>query len=299
MGTNRQDYLIRATAANEFIRAFALTTRGVAEEARTRHHLGPIATAALGRTMSAALMMGVDLKNDDDVVTILFDGDGPIGKIMVTASSHGTVKGYVGDPSVILPPNTQGKLDVGGAVGHGQLHIMKDIGLKDPYAGTVEIQTGEIAEDIGYYFAVSEQIPSVVALGVLVSTDDYRVREAGGFMIQLMPFCPDQIAEELEEKCRTLPSVTEMLREGGTPESILDRILGDMDLVIREKIPVAFACDCSRERVEKALIAIGAEELDSLIAEGKPVTLNCGFCNTDYTFTEDELRALRSRAGRP
>ena len=291
-----KDYIIRATAADEYVRAFAVTTRGVTEEARRRHGLSPVASAALGRTMAAALMMGIDLKNDKDVLTLQFVCDGPIGGITVTANSHGEVKGYVQNPNVLLPPNAKGKLDVGGAVGRGQLRVMKDIGLKEPYAGNVDIQTGEIAEDISYYFATSDQVPSAVALGVLVDTADYHIRESGGFIIQLMPFCPDEIAAKLEAKCAGSPSVTSMLRSGMTPEAILESLLGDMDLHIHEKKEVAFRCDCSRIRVEKALVAMGSGELASLISENKPVTLNCGFCNTDYTFSVEELKTILEKA---
>ena len=287
-----EDYIIRATAADEYVRAFAVSSRGVTEEARKRHSLSPVASAALGRTMAGALMMGIDLKNDKDMLTLQFVCDGPIGGITVTANARGEVKGYVQNPGVLLPPNAKGKLDVGGAVGKGQLRVMKDIGLKEPYAGNVDIQTGEIAEDISYYFAVSDQIPSAVALGVLVDTKDYHIRESGGFIIQLMPFCPDEIAEKLEMKCAASPSVTTMQRNGMSPEDILESLLGDMDLRIHEKKKVAFRCDCSRIRVEKALIAMGSGELGALVQEGKPVTLNCGFCNTDYTFSTEELQVL-------
>lgn len=291
-----EDYLIRATAADDFIRAFAVTSRGVTEEARIRHQLSPVTTAALGRTMAAALMMGTDLKNDGDMLTIQYDCDGPIGGMTVTADSLGHVKGYVNNPHAMLPKNEKGKLDVGGIVGKGMVRVMKDIGLKDAYNGTVEIQSGEIAEDLAYYFAVSEQVPSVVSLGVLVDTGDYHVLQTGGFLIQLMPGCPDEIASSLEETCRSLPQITTLLQENGTPESILETVLGTYGLRIHGKQPVSFRCSCSRQRVEKALIAIGEVELHSLIKEGKPVTLNCGFCNTDYTFTIPELKELRDRA---
>lgn len=289
------DYLIRATAADDFIRAFAITCKGVVNEARNRHDLSPLASAALGRTMAAALMMGIDLKNDEDMLTIHYDCDGPIGSITVTADSHGHVKGYVLNPKVSLPPKENGKLDVGGAVGCGTLQVMKDIGLKDSYNGSVEIQSGEIGEDIAYYFAVSEQIPSAVSLGVLVNSSDGNILQAGGFIIQLMPDCPDEIAAELEEKCSALPSITEMLQAGDTPEKILERVLGDKNLHINDRIPVSFKCNCSRNRVEKALIAMGKNELSSLIAEGREVKLNCSFCNTDYVFTVNELQELSDR----
>ena len=290
-----RDYMIRATAADEYVRAFAVSCRGVTEEARKRHHLSPVATAALGRTMAGALMMGADLKNDSDLLTVQFVCDGPIGGITVTADPLGAVKGYVGNPDVLLPPNAKGKLDVGGAVGSGQLRIMKDIGLKEPYAGSVNIQTGEIAEDLNYYFAVSDQIPSATSLGVLVDTGDYHVRCAGGFLIQLMPFCPDETAEKIEAACAGCPPVTTMLREGKTPEEILAFVLDGLDPVVHETKDVFFRCDCSRIRVEKALIAMGRRELAVLIAEDRPVTLNCGFCNTDYTFSVEELKAIAEK----
>lgn len=297
------DYLIRATAAGDYVRAFAVTTKGVTEEARRRHHLSPVASAALGRTMAAALMMGADLKNDSDLMTIQFEGDGPLGGITVTANARGDVKGYVGNPEVILPPNAYGHFDVGGAVGAGMLRIIKDIGLKEPYAGSVDIQTGEIAQDLTYYFAASEQIPSVVALGVLTDKEgEYHILQSGGYMIQLMPDCPEEIIAELEKKATAAPAVTEMLRAGDMPEDVLKRILGDMDLHIHESKPVRFRCDCSREKVTKSLVAMGSRELAGLLKDQKPVTLNCGFCNTDYTFTIPELEqilteALSSRQG--
>ncbi len=292
-----KDYVVKATAAEGFIRAFAVTTKGVTEEARKRHHLSPIASAALGRTMAAGLMMGVDLKNDEDLMTIQFEGDGPLGGMTVTANARGEVKGFVGNPDVMLPPNQYGHFDVGGAVGHGTLHIIKDIGLKEPYSGSVDIQTGEIAQDLTYYYAASEQVPSVVALGVLTDkANEYRILESGGYMIQLMPGCPDEIIDKLEERCTTADPVTTMLRNGASPEKMLELILGDMELKINEKKPVSFACNCSRERVTKSLIAIGPRELSSLIAEGKPVTLNCQFCNTDYTYEIPELEEILDQA---
>lgn len=289
------DYMIRATAAEEHIRAFAATTRDMAEEARRIHNLSPVASAALGRTLTAGGMMGAMMKGTKDVLTITFDGDGPIGGITVTAFSNGDVKGYVKNPQVMLPANEKGKLDVGGAVGHGMLRVIRDIGLKDPYIGEVDIQTGEIAEDLTYYFASSEQTPSAVGLGVLMNHDN-TVRESGGFIIQLMPDAPQDCVELLEAALRNVTSVTDLLKEGGTPESILQGILGNQNLVIHEKLPVRFHCDCSRERVTKALIAIGKKNLDSMIEEGKPVTLNCGFCAKQYTFSVEELREIEKHA---
>ena len=289
------DYLIRATAAQDYIRAFAVTCRGVTAEAQRRHHTSPVVSAALGRTMAAALMMGRDLKHENDMMTIQYDCDGPIRGMTVTADSQGHVKGYAYQPQVDLPLKARGKLDVGGAVGKGVVRVMKDIGLKDTYNGTVEIQSGEIGEDIAYYFAVSEQIPSVVSLGVLVDPSDGHILQTGGLLIQLMPDCPPEIAEDLENTCLALPQITTLLQEGNTPETILEQALGRHTLRIHDTCPVEFRCDCSRRRVEKALIAMGEVELCSLIKEGKPVTLNCGFCNTDYTFTPEELQELRKQ----
>ena len=290
------DYLIRGTAANDFVRAFAVTSAAVTETARKAHDLSPVASAALGRTLAAALMMGADMKNENDVLTIQFLGDGPIGGITATANSRGEVKGFVNNPSVILPPNEFGKLDVGGAVGRGSLQVLKDIGLKEPYAGQVDIQNGEIAQDLTYYFAVSEQVPSVVSLGVLTDRTDYSIRCAGGYIIQLMPGCPEDIIPQLEQACISAPPVTEMLKDGMTPETILEKLLGLLDFRVMDRMPVSFRCDCSRQRVEKALIALGQKEIRSLIAEGNPVTLNCHFCNTDYTFSVDELIDILQKA---
>ena len=290
------DYLIRGTAAHDFVRAFAVTSAAVTETARKAHDLSPVASAALGRTLAAALMMGADMKNENDVLTIQFLGDGPIGGITATANSRGEVKGFVNNPSVILPPNEFGKLDVGGAVGRGSLQVLKDIGLKEPYAGQVDIQNGEIAQDLTYYFAVSEQVPSVVSLGVLTNRTDYSIRCAGGYIIQLMPGCPEDIIPQLEQACISAPPVTEMLKDGMTPETILEKLLGPLDFRVMDRMPVAFRCDCSRQRVEKALIALGQKEIRSLIAEGNPVTLNCHFCNTDYTFSVDELIDILQKA---
>ena len=286
------DYLVRATAANDFVRAFAVTSRDLTEEARRRHGLSPVASAALGRSMAAALMMGVDMKGDRDVMTLQFLCDGPVGGITVTSDSHGNVKGFVENPGVMLPPNQYGKLDVGGAVGSGRLRVLKDIGLKEPYTGEVALQNGEIAQDLTYYFAVSEQVPSVVALGVLVNTSDGSVREAGGYIIQLMPDCPEEIISALEKACVSADPVTTLLDRGCTPEKILEDLLQDLDMHVTDKTAVRFRCDCSRERVTKALIAMGKGEIASMIEGNQPVTLNCHFCNTDYEFGIDELRAI-------
>lgn len=286
-----RDYIVRATAADAQVRAFAATTRQMVETARQVHNTSPVATAALGRLMTAGAMMGSMLKGEDDVLTLQITGDGPLKTIVVTADAKAGVKGYVGNPQVILPANALGKLDVGGAVGRGRLSVIKDMGLKEPYVGQTMLQTGEIAEDLTYYFATSEQVPSSVGLGVLMEKDN-TVRRAGGFIIQLMPFAPDEVIDTLEENLKKIQPVTTMLDAGDTPEQILERLLGNLDLQINEKTDTSFYCNCDRARVEKALLSIGKAEIRSMIEDGKPVTLNCHFCNKDYTFSIEELKEL-------
>lgn len=291
------DYIIRATAANAQIRAFAATTRELTEEARKRHRMSPVATAALGRLLTAGCMMGSMLKGDKDILTLQIRGDGPIGGLTVTADAGGNVKGYALHPSVMLPPNQMGKLDVGGAVGNGVLSVIKDMGLKEPYAGQTVLQTGEIAEDLTYYFATSEQVPSSVGLGVLMNKDN-TVKQAGGFIIQLMPFAEEAVLNKLEEKLLGIGSVTAMLDGGDTPEKILERLLGDLELEITDKIPAGFHCGCDKRRVEKAIISMGKKEIGDIIADGKEITVNCHFCNTDYTFSVEELKDILKKAVR-
>ena len=292
------DYIVRAMAGNAQIRAFAATTRNTVEKAREAHNLSPVASAALGRTLTAGAMMGAMLKGEKDLVTLQFQGDGPIEGIIVTADSFGKVKGYVGNPSVMLPPNYAGKLDVGAAVGYGVLQVIKDMGLKDPYCGQTVLQTGEIAEDLTYYFASSEQVPSSVGLGVLMDKELANVRQAGGFIIQLMPFADEAVIEKLEQNLTQIPSVTTMLDEGMTPEDMLKKVLEGMDVEFTDTLPVEFYCNCSKERIEKALISVGEKELKDMIADGKPIDVNCHFCNTNYTFTIEDLQGLLKRAKR-
>ena len=282
-----KDYIVRATAANGQVRAFAAITRETVEEARQHHGTSPVATAALGRLLTAGTMMGSMMKNETDMLTLQVRGDGPIGGITVTADSKGDVKGYVENPDVMLPPKN-GKLDVGGAVGIGLLQVIKDMGLKEPYSGQTILVSSEIAEDLTYYFATSEQVPSSVGLGVLMNKDN-TVRQAGGFIIQLMPFCDEKVIEKLEQRLAEVNSVTAFLDEGLTPEQILEKLLGDMDLVINDTVPTQFYCNCSRERVSKALIAVG---LNEMIQEAKPVELKCHFCNSAYEFSTEDLKEL-------
>ena len=289
-----KDYIVRATAANGQVRAFAAITRETVEEARQHHGTSPVATAALGRLLTAGTMMGSMMKNETDMLTLQVRGDGPIGGITVTADSKGDVKGYVENPDVMLPPKN-GKLDVGGAVGKGYLTVIKDLGLKEPYVGKTELVSGEIAEDLTYYYAKSEQIPTAIALGVLVDTDT-SIKAAGGFIIQLMPGATLEVATMLEERITHLKYITELLDRGETPETILDAVLGDMDLEIIDKMPTEFYCDCSRERVEKALISIGEKDLRTILEEDKKAEISCHFCNKVYNFDEADLKKLLDEA---
>ncbi|MFR4270560.1 MAG: Hsp33 family molecular chaperone HslO, partial [Blautia faecis] len=285
------DYIIRATAANDQIRAFAAVTTEMVETAREHHNTSPVATAALGRLLTAGAMMGSMMKGEKDVLTLQIKAGGPLQGITVTADSQGNVKGYVGNPDVCIPANSKGKLDVAGAVGPGFLTVIKDMGLKEPYSGQVMLQTCEIAEDLTYYFATSEQVPSAVGLGVLMNKNN-TVRQAGGFIVQLMPFAEEDVISKLEQNVQKINSVTNLLEEGHTPESLLEKVLEGFDVQINEKMDTRFHCNCSKERVEKALISIGRKELNEMIQEGKPIEMNCHFCNTNYNFTVEELKEI-------
>ena len=291
------DRIIRAMAANSQIRAFAATTTDLVEIARKHHNTSPVATAALGRLLTAGAMMGVMMKGEKDVLTLQIKAGGPLNGITVTADSKGRVKGYVGNPDVVIPANSKGKLDVAGAVGIGIMNIIRDMGLKEPYLGQVALQTSEIAEDLTYYFATSEQVPSAVGLGVLMNKDN-TVRHAGGFIVQLMPFADESVIEKLEENISKISSVTTMMEEDNTPEGLLNRVLEGFDIEISDTLPTEFYCNCSKERVEKALISVGRKELNDMIQEGKEVELNCHFCNTNYTFSVEELKEILRKAKR-
>lgn len=289
------DHIVRVSAADAQIRAFACTTKGVVEAARKAHNTSPVVTAALGRLLSAGAMMGSMLKGDRDILTLQIKGDGPMRGVTVTADSHGKVKGYADVPDVILPANAQGKLDVGGAVGKGTLSVVRDLGLKDPYVGQTLIQTGEIAEDLTYYFATSEQVPSSVGLGVLMERNN-TVRQAGGFIVQLMPFADASVIDRLEQNLKGIASVTSMLDEGKSPEQMLKILLEGLSLQVTDTMPVAFSCDCSREKIEKVLISLGGKELREMIEEGKEVEVGCSFCSRHYLFSVDELERLYRRS---
>ena len=288
-----KDYLIRATAANDEIRAFAITSREMTEYARNAHNTSPVVTAALGRSMAAASMMGSMLKNDSDVLTLQFMGSGPMKGLTVTGDATGNVKGFANEPQVVLPAKN-GKLDVGGAIGVGVLRVIKDLGLKEPYVGTVELKTGEIAEDLTYYFATSEQTPSSVGLGVLM-TPDNTVDVAGGFIVQLMPNTSEETIDRLEQNIQSLEPVTAMLKSGMTPEDMLSKVLDGFELTVTDKREVGFVCDCSVERVERSLAAISSDDLDEIIEDDKPVEVRCQFCNKRYEFSIDELKGIRNR----
>ena len=289
------DYIIRATAADSQVRAFAATTRELVEYARNAHNTSPVATAAIGRLLTAGVMMGVMMKGEKDLLTLKIQGDGPIGGLTVTADSKGNVKGYVIHPEVMLPPNSKGKLDVSGALGLGVLSVIRDIGLKEPYVGQTALVTGEIAEDLTYYFATSEQTPSSVALGVLMNREN-TVRQAGGFILQLLPGASEEVVAGLEQKLGEITSITALLDEGKTPEQILEYILGDFGVEILERIPASFSCNCSKEKIEKALVSIGKKELQEMIGEGKNIEVNCQFCNRHYPVTVEELQELLEQA---
>mgnify|MGYP004604153189 CR=1 FL=1 len=290
------DILVRGTSTDGAIRVFVAVTSELAERARQIHATYPTATAALGRTLTAAAIMGAGLKGENESITIQFRGNGPLGRMIAVTNEKSEVRGYVENPFVDLPLNKKGKLDVGGAVGKGQLNIIRDLGLKEPYVGQVPIVTGEIAEDLTYYYASSEQIPTAIGLGVLVDTDN-SVINAGGFMLQLMPEADEATAAKLEEKMHTLPPITQMLSDGMSAEDILFYITDGFDMLMENAAIIPkYHCPCSVERMERALISIGKEELQKLIDEQGEAELTCQFCDNKYKFTKEELEKLLESA---
>lgn len=285
------DYIIRGTAAGDQVRFFAATTRELVETARSIHNTSPVATAALGRLLTAGAMMGSMSKNEADLTTLQIKCNGPIGSLMVTADGAANVKGYVGNPNVILPANSKGKLDVAGALDLGVLSVIRDIGLKEPYVGQTQLVSGEIAEDLTYYFATSEQVPTSVALGVLMNHEN-TVQQAGGFIIQLMPFAEESLIDSLEERLKNYTSITTLLNQGKSPEDIMEDLFQGYDLRIMDQIPTAYRCNCSRDRVERAVSSISRKDIEEMIADNQPIEVNCHFCNKHYVFDVDDLKKM-------
>ncbi len=291
------DYYVRAISKDAQVRVFACTSKDLVETARIAHNTSPVVTAALGRLLSAAVMMGEMLKGEKDLLTLQIQSDGPIGGITVTADSKGNVKGYAKEPQVMLPANKKGKLDVAGAIGTGFLNVIKDMGLKEPYVGNTPLVTSEIAEDLTYYFANSEQVPSSVGLGVLMNKNN-TVRQAGGFIIQLMPLAEEEVIQVLEKNIGAITSVTDLLEEGKSPEDIVALLLDGLGSEILEREEIRFFCNCDKKRVKRALISIGNEEMKEIIEDGKEVEVNCHFCNRNYVFSIDELKKMQQEASK-
>lgn len=290
-----KDYMIKATAAKGYVRAFAASTEDLVETAKNAHNTSPVATAALGRMLTAAAMMGSMMKGEEDLLTLKIEGDGPLRGVIATANNAGEVKGYPFNPIVLIPANANGKLDVAEAIGIGIMSVITDTGMKEPYVGQVALLSGEIAEDLTYYYATSEQTPSSVGLGVLLNKDN-TINSAGGFIIQLMPGCPDDVVDKLETKINNIRPVTTMLSEGMSPNDILKEILGDMELEITESLELSFKCNCDKKKIEKALISVGEKELQDMIDEDKPIEVKCHFCNKSYEFNVEELKHMLKRA---
>lgn len=286
-----KDHIVRGVAADNQLRVFVADTKNLVEQARRFHGSSPVATAALGRLLTAGAMMGSMMKGEKDLLTLQIQGDGPIGTVTVTADAAAQVKGYVGNPAVMLPPSPKGKLDVGRAVGRGVMRVIKDIGMKEPYNGTTELVSGEIAEDLTYYFAASEQIPSAVALGVLMEKNN-TVWCAGGFIIQVMPFVEDEVVSRLEERIGKISPVTSYLSKGMTAEDILQEILGDFSPKITDCIEAGYHCGCSKERVSRAIASIAKADIQAMIDEKESIQVDCHFCDKSYTFTVEDLRNM-------
>lgn len=287
-----KDYLIKATAFNGMIRAYATSTTEMAEEARRRQDTWATASAALGRTLTITAMMGAMLKGEDSI-TVKVEGDGPIGAIITDGNAKGEVRGYVINPHVDFDLNEKGKLDVRRAVGtQGRVSVIKDLGLRDYFTGEVPIISGEISEDFTYYFASSEQVPSAVGAGVLVNPD-HTILAAGGFIVQVMPGADEELVNKLEKRVNSIPAISTLIREGNTPEQILERLLGEGEVKFHEKMPVEFRCKCSKERIANAIVGLGNEEIQSMIDEDQGAEASCHFCNEKYHFTVEELEELK------
>ena len=286
-----KDTIIRGMAANNQVRFFASYSKDLVEAARATHNTSPVATAALGRLLTAGAMMGSMCKNDSDVLTLQIQCSGPINGLTVTANAKAQVKGYVNNPEVMLPPSPQGKLDVGKALDLGVLSVIKDIGLKEPYVGQSNLTTGEIAEDLTYYFATSEQIPTSVALGVLMEKDN-TVKHAGGFIIQLMPFAEEELISDLETRLKDFSSITSLMDKGMSPEDMMNQLFEGYDVVLTDSITPEYHCDCSKESVYKAIMSVGKAEIEDMIADGQPIEVGCHFCNKKYNFDIPDLQSM-------
>jgi molecular chaperone Hsp33 len=280
-----KDYIVRGMAADKQLRFFACCSTETVEKARVTHQTSPVVTNALGRLLTGGVLMGAMCKNDTDTLTLKIQCQGPVKGMLVTANAKGEVKGYVSEPQVMLPAK-----DVAKAVDLGVLSVIKDIGLKEPYVGDTHLVSGEIGEDLTYYFVTSEQVPSSVALGVLQNADT-TVSAAGGFIIQLMPFAEDELIDDLEKRLKGF-SFTKLLDKGLTVEEIIGELLSGYDIEITDTLPCAYVCDCSKERVEKAVMSLGRKELAAMIEEGKEIEVVCDFCRTRYCFSPDELTGL-------
>lgn len=287
-----QDHIVRAITKDGFVKAMAISSTNLVERARNIHKTTPTATAALGRVLTAASMMGNLQKVDNGALTLQVKGGGPLGTILATSDATGNVRGYVHNPSITLLEKYAGKLDVGAAVGkEGMLTVIRDLQMKEPYIGSVALVSGEIADDVTAYFAQSEQTPTACALGVLVDTDQ-SVKVAGGYLIQLLPGTPDEVIDKLEAGIQKAGAVTPMLDEGLSPEEILRRVLADFETEILETTPVEYRCYCSRERVLQTLVTIGRKDLQELVEEQKPIRVECQFCDNVYEFSPQELQTL-------
>lgn len=290
-----KDYLVKALGYNGQVRAYAVSSTETIGEAQRRHYTWPTASAALGRTMTAGVMMGSMLKGEEKL-TIKVEGGGPIGTILVDSNAKGEVRGYVTNPQTHIDLNDQGKLDVKGVVGtDGMLTVAKDIGLRDPFTGQTPIVSGEIGDDFTYYLVTSEQVPSSVGVGVLVNPDN-TIKAAGGFILQLLPGTEEETITAIEERLKTLTPISKMIEAGMTPEEILEELLGKGNVQILEKMPVSFKCQCSKERIENALISLGKDEIRNIIDEDGQAEANCHFCNENYQFSKEELEQLEKDA---
>ncbi len=287
------DEIVRAITSDGYLKAYVVNSTETIREAQGLHQTGKVASAALGRALTAALILANDMKNETDRVSVQFRSEGPIGNVVAEANGQNQVKGFVSNPDVVLPLREDGKLDVGGALGHkGTLTIVRDIGLKEPYVGTVELISGEIAEDISYYYMQSEQIPTVLGLGVLVA-QNFAILSAGGFMIQLLPGAPDSIVDKVEENVKALPkSISSLIADGKNATEILGMLLKGFDYQILSKKEPTYRCDCSRYRVETALLSLGKNELEKMIEEEDQTEVSCHYCNKKYHFSKEDIKML-------